>query len=356
MSLWFNQKISPVKYKRNGNYDLTSDVSITNDEIKDAQKRGSADAENHPFDVSRTKATEYEKELQKRYEKKIGLRTNSNIGRSEKWGFLISVELKNILIAKEAYIDRLKSRDFGLSDSKFGMLAYAIIIILIGLPEMAINITVFDIFGEAIYFTWLTAGIVTILLFMVAHYIGGCLKSEGFNVRSFFLSLLVFVLIGFISWARLKYFAGDTESPIKEYFKTNLELNVIVAMFFLINSLLFIVSIISSARAHDSDPLFIKAKKEYDKLYKKINNLFYARQQEMNNLDDVISRHQTCFKELRHIYTGAYEETGEPMPNCFKESITVDTARIPEFEAKLKKCKDNFEDQEKDVKKALAPI
>ena len=163
-------------------------------------------------------------------------------------------------------------------------------------------------------------------------------------------------MIGIISWVRLKYFAGDPENPINDYFKTNLELDIIVGLFFIINSLLFIVSIISSYLFHDSDPLFIKTKKEYDKLYKKINNLFYARQQEMNNLDDVISRHQICFKKLRHIYTGAYEKTGKPMPNCFKESINVDTARIPGFEKKLKKCTENFEEQEKDVKKALALI
>ena len=186
MSLWFNKTISPVKYKRSGNYSLSSDVPITSDAIKEAQKRGKTDAETNPFDVSRTKATEYEKELQKGYEKKIGIRTNLNISRSEKWGSLISVELKNILIPKKAYEAKLKERKFMLSDSKFGIIVYAIIVILVGLPEMAINITVFDIFGENLIFTCLTAGIVTIVLFMVAHYIGGCLKSEGFKAQSFF--------------------------------------------------------------------------------------------------------------------------------------------------------------------------
>ena len=356
MSLWFNQKISPVKYKRNGNYDLTSDVSITNDEIKDAQKRGRADAENNPFDVSRTKATEYEKELQKRYEKKIELRTNLNISRSEKWGSLIRVELKNILIAKEAYKTRLKNRKFALPDSKFGIGIYSIILFCIISMEIPFNITVFGLLGDNIIITGLLVLSLSLILTLSAHYTGGWLKSEGIKARSFFLILAIFVLIGIISWVRLKFFTNDPDGIITDYFKTNLELDIIVAMFFIINSLLFVVSIMSSAFTHDSDPLFIKAKKKYDKLYDKINNLFFARQQEMNNLDGVIARHKTCFKELRHIYTDAYEKTKKPMPYCFKESINVDPSRIPGFDVKLKKCKDDFEAQEKDVKKALAPI
>lgn len=356
MSLWFNKTISPVKYKHSCNYSLTSDVSITNDEIKEGLKRGKTDAETNPFDVHRTKATEYEKELQKRYEKKISAATNFNISRSEKWGSLLSAELKNILMAKKAYEARLKNREFKLSDSKFGIVAYGIILFCVIAVEIPFNITVFGLLGDNIIITGLLVLSISVILTWSAHFIGGWLKSEGIKARSFFLILAIFVLIGIISWVRLKFFAGDPDGIIMDYFKTNLELDIIVAMFFIINSLLFIVSIISSSLAHDSDPLFVKAKKDYNKLYKKINNLFYARQQEMNNLSDVVSRLQSCFKELRHIYTNAYEKTGQPMPMCFKESINVDTERIAGFEKKLKKCEENFEEQEQNVKKALAPI
>lgn len=356
MSLWFHKTISPVRYKRSGNYSLTSDVSITSDAIKEAQKRGRTDAETNPFDVNRTKATEYEKELQKRYEKKIGITTNFNISRSEKWGSLISVELKNILMAKKAYETRLKNREFELSDSKLGGIAYGIILFFVIAMEIPFNLTVLGLLGDNIIITGLLVLSISVILTWAAHSIGGWLKSEGLKARSFFLILAVFVLIGIISWVRLKFFVGDPEGIITDYFKTNLELDIVVGMFFIINSLLFVVSIISSSLFHDSDPLFIKAKKDYDKLYKKINNLFHARQQEMNNLGDVISRLQSCFKELRHIYTGAYEKIGKPVPMCFKESISVDIERISGFEKKLKKCESNFEEQEKDVKKALELI
>ena len=194
------------------------------------------------------------------------------------------------------------------------------------------------------------------LLALLSHFIGGWIKAEGFKAKSILLILTVFVLIGIISWIRLKYFAGDPENPIQDYFKTNMELDIIVGLFFIINSLLFIASIISSSLFHDSDPLFIIAKKNYDKFYKKINNLFYARQQEMNNLSDVISRHQFCFKELRHIYTGAYEKTGKPVPMCFKEAINVDIERIGGLKEKLEKSENNFKHQEKEVKNVLALI
>ena len=346
---------SPVKYKRRGNYAVQELVQLSPQQRKEAENRGKIDAQN-PFDVGRTNATDYEKELQKSWVREINQRSAMNIGRALKWGDLIRRELNAFLLAKKEFTERLMARNYIISDSQLGKVPYVIILTLITAIEMPINIAVFDIFGENVLFTILLGGILSIVISLTAHFVGGWMKAEGLKLRSVGLMVTVLLLLLLIAWVRKTFFVEAEFSVMKDFFKSPMEFRLIAFLFFLINSLLFALSIVASYLAHESDPLFPKARKRYHRLHEKLSNLICAREEEVLNLHETITRCQECFKEQRHIYTGSYNLTGVPEPNCFKESIGVELARISGLPEQLKNIDDDFKSQKEIVESALAPI
>jgi hypothetical protein len=346
---------SPVKYKENGKYLLEEKIELSAQDEQAARTRGLEDAKN-PFDVLQNKATLYERDLQHTWGKELVERIGHNIIRVRQWGDLIRSELQDLILAKGEFQERLQLRKHKLSDSQLGIFPYVIILVLITLLEMPINVTVFNIFGENLLFTYLLAGILSIVLSLLAHFVGGWIKAEGFKTRSLLLIFLVIVLLGILAWVRLRFFSVADESPLKAYFQTGIEMNVIVGMFFIINSLLFIMAIVASHHHHDSDPLFVKAKKSYSYFYKKVSNLLCACEGEMLNMQMCIPRCQECFKKNRLIYINAYKSSGALEPLCFKDSITIETARITDLDERLKTIEEEYNQLRSKVQACLEAV
>lgn len=348
---------SRVKYNKKREYNLQERVALTMKQKREARKKGKRDAKN-PFDVMRDHATEYEKRMQQIWEKQINERTGQNIMRCIKWGDLIRQELNHFVIAKNEFAERLKERSKNLTDSHLSTKAYIIILCLITLAEMPINIKVFDVFGENLIFTCLLGGLLSIVFAMIAHFVGGWIKMGGRFLQSFTLIFIVIILMAIISYIRIVFFKGEEFSVVNEYFKTGLQLGVILGLFYTINILLFSISVIASIQAHDSDPVFINAKKRYDLAHSKLSKLLSARAEEIVNLRRVIGKCQEAFKEQRHIYVDAYTTKlkNKREPQCFKESITVEQERIKGLEEEIRNIEKEFETQKNEVERLLVPI
>lgn len=345
---------SPVEYRKDGKYGLQEKMEVSAQDEDEARQRGIKDAKT-PLDVMQNKASVYEKELQHRWGKNLMERIGYNAIRLKQWGVLIRPELQNLILAKGEFEERLGLRKHKLSDSQLGIVAYVAILTILTLVEMPINVAVFNIFGDSIVFTFLLAGLLSVVLSLLAHFVGGWLKTEGLRARSFFLIGLVVVLIGILAWVRLRFFSSSPDSPLKDYFK-GLEVGVIVVMFFIINTLLFVMAIVASHHHHDSDPLFVKAKKSYACSYNKVTNLMSAWEGELLNLRMCIPRCQECFKNNRYTYIDAYRSTGVAEPLCFKEHITVETSRITDLDANLKTIEEECNELRNIVQAVLEPI
>jgi hypothetical protein len=349
---------SQVKYKKNGKYLLQEAVSLSGQQERLAQEQGQKDAKVNPYDVMQTKATDYERKLQHEWGKKINTRTAVNIRRVRGWIDLLRREMQVFLLAKSEFAERLRQRPYKLSDSRLGKLSYTIILSLITIVEIPVNVTVFDIFGESVIFTFVLASILSVILALLTHYVGGWLKEGGAKVRSTILIVTVFLLLGIIAWVRFKFLVTQEYSVVKDIFKTNLELVALVWLFFIVNSLLFVVGLVTSYMHHDSNPLFVKARKRYNRHYMKLSNLFSAFEQEMLNLRQSITNCQECFEEQRRIYADAYRSEGAALPQCLKEAITVEIAKIGEGELveRLQEIDEDFNEQKSAVKDALKPV
>lgn len=346
---------SPVRYRPDSEYLIEERIELSAADEAEARKRGEQDAVT-PFDVLRNKATLYEKDLQHKWGKELDERIGHNIIRVRQWGNLIRAELQDLVLAKEEFKERLNSRKHNLSDSQLNKIPYVIILSLITLVEMPVNVKVFDVFGENVIFTYLMAGVLSIVLTLLAHFVGGWIKSEGVKIRSIVPIFLVLVLLGIVAWVRLRFFAMEEYSPIKEYFQPGIEMNMIAGMFLIINSLLFIMAVVASHHHHDSDAIFVKAKKRYEELYKRLSNLMCAMESEMLNLQMCVSRCQECFKKNRLIYINAYKSTGAPEPLCFKESITVETSRITKLDERLQTIEAEYERMRDKAQALLEPV
>ena len=346
---------SPVKYRKDGRYLLEEKIELPAQDEQEAKTRGLEDAK-APFDVLRYKATFYERDMQHKWGKELDERIGHNIIRVRQWGNLIRSELQDLILAKEEFQERLRLRKHKLSDSQMGIFAYIVSLIIITTLELPVNIKVFDLFGEEIIFKYLLALIISVLLSVLAHFVGGWIKAEGFKLRSILHIILVIVLLGIIAWIRIRFFAGPDDSSLKKYFSAGLEMNVVAGMFFIINSLLFAMAMVASYHYHDSDPLFVKAKKRFGYHYKRVSNLMCACEGEMLNLQMCISRCQECFKKNRLIYLNAYKSSGAPEPICFKDPIALETDHITKLDERLKIIEEEYNQLRSKVQACLEPV
>jgi len=233
---------SPVEYEESGNYYIREHIELTHEQIQKAEQQAKKDAQNNPFDIKREKTTEYERIIRRHWGGEIIDRSGNNIGRLRKWSELIRRELNDLNITKMEYTEMLKNRKYKLTDRHLKTLPYIIILALITAVEMPINITVFDIFGESVIFTFLLGGILSILLALIAHFVGGWIKAEGLKIRSLGFIVAVVLLVGIIAWIRVKFFSNVEYSVIQDFFKTDMEIGLLIGLFFILNVLLFSIS------------------------------------------------------------------------------------------------------------------
>ncbi|NDY73831.1 hypothetical protein DO021_18870 [Desulfobacter hydrogenophilus] len=352
------EKTSPVKYKANGKYALCRNIKIPEKEFKRAKLAGTEDAQKKKIPVQQTKASQYEKETQHFWERRIQSQVDYHAERIRQWRNMIDPVLDEFHRTKDDFSQRLKNRNYMVPHVQWNKLTYFIVMFVIIMVEVPINYSVFQAFGdEYTYFTYLLAFGLSFFLSMLAHFIGGWIKSEGVKFRSLGLILLVIVLLALIAWIRLKFFTGDEEALILEYFKEGVEIDLVVLFFFIFNTILFTVSIISSYMSHYSDPDFKQSEKDYKQGKMKLNNIFSAWRQEVNELERVIDFCQSAFKELRAVYIDAYEKEGAPKPMCFKETIGVDLDRMPnDFVQRLNAMRTRFTQEKSEIIDALKPV
>ena len=83
-----------------------------------------------------------------------------------------------------------------------------------------------------------------------------------------------------------------------------------------------------------------------------------AFEQEMLNLRQSITNCQECFEDQRRIYADSYRSAGAALPQCLKEAITVEIAKIGDGDLvkRLQEIDKDFNEQKSAVKDALKPI
>lgn len=346
---------SPVKYRPKGDYVVVDYIDIPEKDLIEAEKRGIEDGKD-PADVLRDKATVYERDLQKKWGKELDERIGFNTIRVRQWENLLRPVIQDLLMAKEEFRERLTLRKHKLSDSLLNQNYYVLLLLLITFVEIPINFQVFDIFGENIAFTIILAVVLSSVLGLVSHFVGGWMKSEGIKFRSIIMCVFVIALLGILAWVRLRFFAKSEFSSIKDYFTTDRDTAILASMFFIINTLLFFMAIVASYQHSDSEPLFVRAKKRYDDLYAKVSNLISVIESEVINIQMCLSRCQECFKKHRNTYIAAYKSTGSPEPLCFKESITIEQEKITRLDERIKGVEQDFNELRKKVNEILEPV
>lgn len=183
---------------------------------------------------------------------------------------------------------------------------YIVFCIFLILAEFPINYIVFDLFGEAKWLSMLMGVLICFSLPWAAHTTGMALKV-GIKGNPVVISKVVATIVivcgvlGGIAYIRQGFFNGN---EIQEVLDIQLNDNVVITLFFLINGLAFLICMWTSYNAHPKDPKsfndIIRKHKTARENTKKTLNLFLRAKSELEQaskvLDDIISKRKNGFE------------------------------------------------------------